>query len=59
VENHLKFAQTLLLQERYDEAIAALKKGIGFIAGTGDKKAIVKLQKFLDLAESAKSKYKK
>jgi len=29
------------------------------VAGTGDKKAIVKLQKFLELAESAKSKYKK
>lgn len=58
VENHLKLAQTLLLQERYDKAIEALNKAIGFMNGIGDKKAIVKLQKFLELAEFEKSKRK-
>ena len=59
VENHLKLAQTLLLQQRYDEAIAALKKAIGVMSDIGDKKAIVKLEKFLELAQFGKSKHEK
>jgi len=55
VNNHSTLAQALVIQERYDEAIAALlKKAVGFMLHIGEKETVVKLQKYLELIESKK-----
>jgi len=58
VENHLMLAKTLLMQQRYDEAIDALKKAIDSFSDIGDKRNIAKLQKYLRFIED-KSKIKR
>ena len=56
MQNHITLAQALAVQERYDEAIAALKKAAHFMAYIGDKEAAAKLQEYLELVEFRKSK---
>ncbi|MFA5252335.1 MAG: fused MFS/spermidine synthase [Phycisphaerae bacterium] len=54
VETHLALANALLMQQRYDEAVAALKKAIGSFSSTGDKEAVGKLQEYLWFIENNK-----
>jgi tetratricopeptide (TPR) repeat protein/spermidine synthase len=56
VENQLTLAQSLVAQERYDQAIAVLKKAIDFISHIKNKENIVKLQNYLKFVESEKPK---
>lgn len=51
VENHLTLANVLSTQQRYDEAIAALKKAIDSFSHIGDEKAVAKLQEYLQFIE--------
>jgi tetratricopeptide (TPR) repeat protein len=59
IKNHSMLAQTLEIQERYDEAIAGLKEAVSFMLYIGDKETAAKLQKHLELVEFRKSKQKK
>jgi tetratricopeptide (TPR) repeat protein len=54
--NHSTLAQALIIQERYDEAIAGLREAVSFMLHIGDKEAAAKLQKQLELVEFRKSK---
>ncbi len=56
VQNHSTLAQALMIQKRYDEAIAGLKKAIAFMLHIGNNEAAGQLQKYLELAQSKKSK---
>ena len=58
MKNHSTLAQVLMMQERYDEAIAGLKEAAGFMLRIGDKESAAKLQKQLELVELRKSKQK-
>jgi len=59
IENHSTLVQALVTQKRYDEAITALKKAVGFMKHIGDKEAAAKLQEYLELVEFKKSKQSK
>ena len=59
VESHLSLAKALLTQQRYDEAIAALKKAIGSFSRIEDEKAVDRLQKYLRFIENDKNANKK
>jgi tetratricopeptide (TPR) repeat protein len=54
--NHIKLAQSLELQGRYDEAITALKKAIAVTTRYGQKEVAAQLQRYLELVEFRKSK---
>jgi tetratricopeptide (TPR) repeat protein/MFS family permease len=54
VESHLALANALLMQQRYDEAIAALKKAIVSFSRIGDEEAVDKLQNYLWFIEDSK-----
>ncbi len=56
MKNHLALAQTLLLQQRYDEAIKRLGESIRFMLEHGRKEDAATLQSFLEFVESEKSK---
>ncbi len=56
IKNHSMLAQALVIQERYDEAIAGLKEAVSFMLHIGDKETAVKLQQHLELVEFKKSK---
>lgn len=58
VNNHSMLAQALAIQERYDEAIAGLKKAIAFMLRTSNKEAAAELQKLIEFVELKKSKQK-
>ena len=47
VESHLTLAEVLLMQQRYDEAIAVLKKAIAFFSNARNEKAVIELQRYL------------
>ncbi len=55
LDNHIKLAQSLESQRRYDDAIAALKKAAAYMSNVGDKGAVEKLQEYLERLESKKS----
>ncbi len=57
-KNHSTLAQVLVIQERYDEALAGLKEAVSFMLRIGDKEAAAELQKHLELVEFRKSKQK-
>ena len=59
MKNYLTLAQTLLLQQRYDEAIKQLGEGVRFMLEHGRKEDAATLQSFLESVESEKSEYKK
>ena len=59
IENHTTLARALEVQERYDEAIAELKKAVSFMLHIGDQEAAAELQKHVELVELKKSKQKK
>jgi tetratricopeptide (TPR) repeat protein/spermidine synthase len=52
VESHLTLAEVLSMQQRYDEAIAALKKAIDSFSRIGDEMAVAELQECLRFVES-------
>jgi len=56
LDNHIKLAQSLEFQERYDDAIVALKKAAAFMLKREDKAAVAKLQKYLKRLELEKTK---
>lgn len=59
MKNHLTLAQALMVQERYDEAIEALKKAVRFMLNIGDKTAADKLQSFLERVQVRKLEQQK
>jgi tetratricopeptide (TPR) repeat protein len=59
VESHLALAKALLTQQRYDEAIAALKKAIGSFSNARNEQAVVELQRCLRFIEDDKNANKK
>jgi len=59
VQNHSTLAQALVIQERYDEAIAGLKKAVTFMLRIGNEEDAVKLQEHLERVEFKKSKQEK
>jgi len=56
VNSHTTLAQALIIQKRYDEATAGLKKAVAFMLSIGNQKAAAQLQKYLELVEITKSK---
>ena len=54
VESHLALAKALSMQNRYDDAIAVLKKAIAFFSDTGNENAVAKLQRYLWYIEDSK-----
>jgi tetratricopeptide (TPR) repeat protein/MFS family permease len=52
VESHLTLAEVLSMQQRYDEAIAALKKAIDSFSLIGDEMAVAELQECLRFVEN-------
>ena len=56
VETRLMLAQTLVIQERYDEAAKQLQKGIELMLNKGRKDDAAKLGEFLRTIETKKSK---
>jgi tetratricopeptide (TPR) repeat protein/MFS family permease len=59
VENHLTFAKVLSTQNRYDDAIAVLKKAIASFSDARNENAVVKLQRYLWSVEDSKNANKK
>lgn len=57
VENHSTLAQALVFQERYDEAITALKAAAAFMTQIGEKETATKLQEYLEFVEFTKFKH--
>jgi tetratricopeptide (TPR) repeat protein len=55
VTNHMTLVQALLVQERYDEAIAALKKAAASMSHIGDTEAAAKLKQYLEFVEFKKA----
>lgn len=53
--NHTILVQVLLIQERYDEAIAALKKAATSMSHIGDTEATAKLKQYLEFVEFKKA----
>jgi tetratricopeptide (TPR) repeat protein len=58
VENHLVLAKVLSLQQRYEEAIAVLKKAIVSFSNAGNKPAVIELQRYLWSIEDTKKNKK-
>ena len=58
IENHSTLVQALVTQKRYDEAITALKKAVGFMKHIDDKEAAA-LQEYLEFVKFKKSKHEK
>jgi tetratricopeptide (TPR) repeat protein len=58
-ENYLMFAKVLSMQNRYDDAIALLKKAINSFWDTRDERSVVKLQRYLRSIEDSKNANKK
>jgi tetratricopeptide (TPR) repeat protein len=59
VKKHLTLAQTLLTQQRYDEAIKYLSGRIQFMSEHDRSKDVAELQEFLESVKLEKSKQKK
>jgi len=59
VEKRLMLAQTLVMQELYDEAIKQLHKDIEFMVEQGREEEATMLREFLESIELVKSKQKK
>jgi len=47
VESHLALSKALLTQQRYDEAIAVLKKAINLFSHARDERAIIEAQRYI------------
>jgi len=54
IRNHIVLADTLLKQQRYNEAIQVLKKGIAFFSNAGDEPSVIELQRNLWLVENGR-----
>jgi tetratricopeptide (TPR) repeat protein len=59
VSNHYALSKVLESQGRYDEAISALRRAIGFMTRLGREEDAAKLKRYLEFAEFRKSKQKK
>ena len=59
ISNHFKLAQSLEAQNRYDNAIAALKRGIGYLSSHGQKDTADQLREYLDIVVLRKLKRQK
>jgi tetratricopeptide (TPR) repeat protein len=59
VENHLALAKVLSMQQRYDEAIAVLKKAIVSFSNARNEPVVIELQRYLWSIEDNKKTNKK
>jgi spermidine synthase/Tfp pilus assembly protein PilF len=59
VENHLTFATVLSTQNRYDDAIAVIKKAIPLFSDARNEQAVIELQRYLWSIEDSKNANKK
>ena len=59
IKNHTTLVDALVIQQRYDEAIQALKTAIDSMTQMGDKENAAKLQEHLELVEFKKFKKSK
>ncbi len=59
MRNYTALAQALVAQNRYDQAVAVLKKAAGFMLYTGNKESADHLQKILEWVELRRSEIEK
>ncbi len=59
MQNYTALVQALVAQDRYDQAVAVLKKAVGFMLYTGEKESADQLQKILEWVELRKSEIEK
>jgi biotin carboxylase len=59
IKNHTMLIDALVIQQRYDEAIQALRTAIDSMTQSGDKENAEKLQQRLELVEFKKFKKSK